>query len=186
MRLSDEQTGCNARIQKFTPRPISYLVQNDCCNCAGASSTLVGVLTPAYYPVTGWAEKQHSTRPVQQTTHFFTSGLAAIGAGHIIPSNFRWFVVKKKLCCKTSQKLGFKMAGSNHELPHISLQLLGARKKNDEETGLGRNLESGWSVQGWGSTKGATSRFLVGGFQVWESLGTPAKPLKPEKGAGSF
>lgn len=29
------------------------------------------------------------------------------------------------------------MAGSNHELPHISLQLLGVVKKNDEERVLG-------------------------------------------------
>ena len=43
------------------------------------------------------------------------------------------------------------------------------------------------ACSGIGNAKGAASRFLVGGFQVWVSHGTPAKPsLKSEKGTGSF
>ena len=120
----------------------------------------------------GWKATQYAISTTNNTN--FTSGLAAIGAGHIISSSFRWIVVRKKLCCKTSQKLGYKMAGSNHELPHISLKLLGAMKKNDEETGLRWNLESGWSVQGWGALGGQ----LPGFWLVDSKFGWVEAPLR--------
>lgn len=79
------------------------------------------------------------------------------------------------------------MAGSTYEPLQIFTKLLDAVKNDEETAGLRRKLESGWSVLGWGALGEATSRFLVGGFQVWVSLRTPANPsLKPEKGAGSF